>query len=294
MVKAWQIPTSKVGSATLSLYFRGRCMQRIRQKRHQYADLFSYNHMKIKHKALMAVLLAAVCLTACDKEEEYHEEYSSIEGEDAYTIVQNDLISTSFRVIELAEVFTGYQEIRSNREMALSFVESYFNTRRQIYYEFMDIDYWGKITLMDDGSFIVKPSYWKNYWIALNTPRELHIQSPQEHIYSAESTSDKGTWNIEAEVSNRYTKIYELTVDLKSDIFGTVKIALNEPLEMPMCKNGKGKLEPVSGKITITYRSNYADHVFEVEYNKNGKKFIMPDGTVKDVDPAPAYGYNEY
>ena len=250
--------------------------------------------MNIRH-AVLSVLLTAFCLTGCNPiEYEYHDEYTSDKVEDAYAIVQNDLISPSFRVIELAEVFSIYQEVRSNREVALSYVERYFNTNRQVYYEFMDIDRWGKITLMDDGSFTAKPSNWKYYWIAMNTPRDLHIQSPQEHFYSGSSTSDKGTWDIEAEVSNYYTKVTDLTIDLDSDAFGTVKIELKEPLEMPMCKNGRGKLEPVSGKITIRYKSKYANHTFEVEYNKNGKKFIMPDGTVKDVDPAPAYGYNEY
>ena len=87
---------------------------------------FNYNHMKIKHKALMAVLLAAVCLTACEPEEyEYHDEYTSSAVEDAYAIVQNDLISASFRVIELAEVFSGYQEIRSEREKALRYVDGF-------------------------------------------------------------------------------------------------------------------------------------------------------------------------
>ena len=251
--------------------------------------------MKTRHKALISALLTAFCLTACEPEEyEYHDEYTSSEVEDAYTIVQNDLISASFRVIELAEVFSGYQEIRSEREEALRYVESFFNTRRQIYYEFMDIDRWGRITLMDDGSFTAKASNWKYYWIAMNTPRELHIQSPEEHFYSASCTSEEGKWDIEAEIKNFYIKISELTIDVKSDILGSVKIELKEPLEMPMCKNGKGKLEPVSGKIAIKYKSTYANHTFDVEYSEYGKKFIMLDGTVKDVGPAPAYGWNEY
>ena len=79
--------------------------------------------MKTRHKALISALLTAFCLTACEPEEyEYHDEYTSSEVEDAYTIVQNDLISASFRVIELAEVFSGYQEIRSEREKALRYV----------------------------------------------------------------------------------------------------------------------------------------------------------------------------
>ena len=251
--------------------------------------------MMIRHTALFSAILAAFCLTACEPEEyEYHDEYTSSAVEDAYAIVQNDLISPSFRVIELAEVFTIYQEVRSNREVALSHVERYFNTNRQVYYEFMNIDRWGKITLLDDGSFTAKPSNWKSFWIALNTPRELHIQSPEEHHYSASCTSDEGTWNIEAEVKNYYIKISELTVDVKSDTFGSVKIETSEPLEMPICKNGRGKLEPVSGKITIKYKSRHANHTFDVEYNESGKKFIMRDGTVMDVDPAPAYGWNEY
>ena len=95
-------------------------------------------------------------------------------------------------------------------------------------------------------------------------------------------------------MKNYYIKISELTVDVKSDAFGSVKIETSEPLEMPMCKNGRGKLEPVSGKITIKYKSRHANHTFDVEYNESGKKFIMRDGTVMDVDPAPAYGWNEY
>ena len=256
---------------------------------------FNHSYMKTRLTILTSVLLAAFCLTACEPEEyEYHDEYTSSAVEDAYAIVQNDLISPSFRVIELAEVFTIYQEVRSNREVALSHVERYFNTNRQVYYEFMNIDRWGKITLLDDGSFTAKPSNWKSFWIALNTPRELHIQSPEEHHYSASCTSDEGTWNIEAEVKDYYIKISELTVDVKSDTFGSVKIETSEPLEMPMCKNGRGKLEPVSGKITIKYKSRHANHTFDVEYNESGKKFIMRDGTVMDVDPAPAYGWNEY
>ena len=71
--------------------------------------------MMIRHTALFSAILAAFCLTACEPEEyEYHDEYTSSAVEDAYAIVQNDLISPSFRVIELAEVFTIYQEDRKS------------------------------------------------------------------------------------------------------------------------------------------------------------------------------------
>lgn len=256
---------------------------------------FNYSHMKIRHIALVSAVLSAFCLTACDPDDyEYHDEYTSSEVEDAYTIVQTDLISASFRVIELAEVFSGYQEIRSEREKALRYVESFFNTRSRVYYEFIAIDRWGRIDLMDDGSFTAKPSNWKSYWIALNTPRELHIQMPQEHSYSASCTSEEGTWKIEAEVRDYYIRMSELTVDLESDRLGSVAIEVTEPLVMPMCNKGKGKLEPVSGKLAVRYKSRYADHSFEVEFQEYGKTFIMKDGTVKELDPAPAYGWNEY
>ena len=67
-----------------------------------------------------------------------------------------------------------------------------------------------------------------------------------------------------------------------------------EPMQMPMCSNGKGKLEPTCGRIRIRYRSSYADKVFEVEFHESGKTFILPDGTTREVEPQKAYGRNEY
>ena len=224
---------------------------------------------------------------------------SEIDTEEAvYTVVQNDLLSPAFRIVELAEVFSGYQKIRSNREAALNYVYGYFETRNYVYYEYMSIDRWGKVSLEMDGSYKAKPDYWKYYWIACNMNRQVHITMPQEHYYEAKGLADDATYEFKANVENSTITMTELHGHYETDLFGnprhTADVKILEPLQMPMCKDGKGKLEPVTGKIEIDYRSRHARRSFQVEFNQSNKTIILPDGTRRDADPEPGYGRNEY
>ncbi len=243
----------------------------------------------------MTVILLAAAMFSCQRiEYEYHDEYTSDKEEDVYRIVQNDLLSASFRLVELTEVFSGYQEIRSDREKALKYVKGFFDTSNYVYYEYMHIHDWGKIYLVEEGIYKATPEYWRSFWIALNTPRQVRIETTAPHCYSFASTEESAVWDIKAEVQDLTVRISELTVSIASDTFGTAAIETIEPMEMPMCSNGKGKLEPTCGRIRIRYRSSYADKVFEVEFHEDGKTFILPDGTTREVEPQKAYGRNEY
>lgn len=233
-------------------------------------------------------------LSCQEKEYVYHDVYDSDNEEDIYRIMLNDLITPSFRVMELAEVFSGYQEIRSDRETALRYVESHFGTRYYVYYEYMNIYDWGRIDLMDDGSFIATPANWRYYWIASNTPRELQIESPSAHCYTASCTTSTTTWDIEAEVKGERAVISTLTTDMNSDMYGYARMKVLEPLEMPMCSNGRRKVEPTSGKVKIWYRSPNADKIFEVEFHESGKTFTLEDGSTKEVEPEKVNSWKEY
>ena len=245
-------------------------------------------------KLLVTTFLASTLLSCQEKEFAYHDEYTSDKEEDVYRIVQNDLITPSFRIVELAEVFSGYQEIRSERERALNYVASFFDTRYYIYYEYMQISAWGRIDLLDDGTFKAKPEHSRYFWIAGNTPREVMIENPSAHCFSTSSISETALWNIEAEVKDDVIKTSDLNTLMTSDTFGMAKTETLEPLEMPMCSKGMQKQEPVAGKVKITYRSEYADKSFEVEFHENGKTFILPDGTTREVEPEKTYRWYEY
>ena len=252
-------------------------------------------------KAFISLGCAIFFIASCHLDDpilDYTDPYETDTEEAVYSIVQNDLISPAFRLVELAEVFSGYQEIRSNRELALSYVEMYFDTKYFVYYEYMTIDRWGNITLELDGSYKAKPDGWTKYWIACNMNREVQITMPQEHSYVATGVADGSVYEFKAEVENSTITMTELHAHYETDLFGKpahkVDIKVLEPLEMPMCKNGKGKLEPVAGKIEIDYRSRYAKRTFQVEFHPTNKTIILRDGTTRDVDPEPAYGRNEY
>lgn len=258
--------------------------------------------MKIKPAYILGAVMTMLLATACpEKEYTADPDLYEIDSERAvYTIVRNDLLSPSFRIIELAEVFSGYQEVRSEREKALRFVESYFDTRSQVYYEYMNIGNWGKIYLLQDGSFKATPEGgWRSWWIALNMPREVAIQTPQEHNYTTATTAEDGTatWNMTASVEDYTITVTELDACYEDELFGSYHIAeikILEPLTMPMCNQGQGKIEPVSGKISIRYRSPNANREFQVEFHECNKTFILPDGTTAEIEADSPYGYSEY
>ena len=257
--------------------------------------------MKRIFRILESLGCSMLLFTSCHHDDTLHEykDIYMIDTEEAvYSLVQNDLLSPSFRLVELAEVFSGYQEIRSDREAALDYVYGYFNTRNYVYYEFMSIYNWGRINLEFDGSYKAKPDYWKYYWIAGNMNREVHITMSQKHSYEAEGLADDAVYDFKASVENSTITMTELHAHYETDYFGKPRhkadIKVLEPLEMPMCQNGKGKLEPVAGKIEIDYRSRYARRNFQVEFHQSNKTIILPDGTTREADPEQAPGHNEY
>lgn len=258
---------------------------------HLRAGFKNYTIMKLK-----AILLAAVAVMtlSCGRHDVYIDKADPENEEEIYQIVHNDVISSSFRITELAEVFSIYQGVRSNRELALSHVEKYFGTTNSVYYEYMSVYEWGTINLLEDGTYTATPSNWRNYWIALKTPREVHIEMPQEHQYVAASTSEDVTWNIEAAVKDSRTiTISELDFKAGTDRYGTVEAELTEPMEMPMCRNGQRKLEPTSGRVKITYQAESFTKTFEVEFHEDGKTFFLQGNKTLEVGPEPAYR-NEY
>ena len=238
--------------------------------------------MKRFYTILSIAISVSLTMASChgNTDDEIYQDITSIDTEEAvYSIVQNDLLSPSFRIIELAEVFSGYQGIRSNREQALDYVYDFLGTRNQIYYEFMDIDRWGRIDFNIDGTYTVDPNYWKAYWIGCNMDRTVKIEMPMDHSYNASGTAENSTYEFSAEIT-------EDTHFIKLDLL--------EPLQMPMCRNGKGKLEPTDGKIQIDYQSRSARRTFQVEFHETYKTIILPDGSTRDAEPEKAYGWNEY
>lgn len=203
--------------------------------------------MKLK-TILLAVVTFAVL--SCNKYDIYVDKIDTENEEEIYQIVHNDVIASSFRITELAEVFSIYQGVSSNRDVALSHVAKYLGETYSVYYEYMTNYEWGTIKLLQDGTYTATSSNWKQYWIARNTPREVHIEMPQEHQYIATSTSEDATWNIEASVEDSKTiTISGLDFKASDSLYGTVEVELIEPMKMPMCRNGQRKLEPTSGRV---------------------------------------------
>ena len=89
--------------------------------------------LRIYVTILSIAISVSLTMASChgNTDDEIYQDITSIDTEEAvYSIVQNDLLSPSFRIIELAEVFSGYQEIRSNREQALDYVYDFLGTKR--------------------------------------------------------------------------------------------------------------------------------------------------------------------
>lgn len=258
---------------------------------HLRAGFKTYTDMKLK-----AIILAVLTVTvlSCERHEVHIDKVDPENEEGIYQIVLNDVISASFRITELAEVFSIYQGVRSDRELALSHVGKYFGTTNSVYYEYMSVYDWGTINLLDDGTYTASPSNWRSFWIAIHTPREVHIEIPQEHQYIAASISEDMTWNIEASVEDSgTTTISGLDFKARNDDYGTVEVKLKEPMQMPMCRSGHRKLEPTSGRVKITYRTTSFSKTFEVGFHQDGKTFFLQGNKTLEVGPEPTYR-NEY
>lgn len=244
----------------------------------------------------VAVILIATAISCKEKYEDTYQDPTKIDSEEAvYSIVLNDLLSPAFRIIELAEVYSGYQEIRSNRTQALEYIKGYLGSQNWVYYEYMDIDRWGKIELNDDGTFTAKPDFWRSYWIASNLDLRVNIESLEAHSYIAKSISTDNTYSFTAKLKDDTITMSNLSADFRMEAYRTsyAKLDIIEPLEMPMCKNGIRKLEPVSGIIKIDYSSSAATRVFKVEFHETNKTIILPDDTRRLAEPENT-NRNEY
>lgn len=121
--------------------------------------VWNINMMRIMRKTYRYIVMAAasLCLMSCKiyDDKEYVQEPGYIVAQDTYRAYVNEL----FMVAELADFFSGYQELREDREAAEAFAESYFGISLDwdscLFYEYADIPGHGSISLEDDGTFSV-------------------------------------------------------------------------------------------------------------------------------------------
>ena len=242
-------------------------------------------------KSIISFTGSVLILCSCT-EREYIDIYDSSDEADVYTIVHNDIIAQTFKHLELAEVFSGYQDIRSDRETAKAYVEKYFYASR-LFYEMMHVDNWGTITLEPDGSFISETWHWRRFWIMLGMEQKVHITAPEEHVYSFSSISDTGTWTCTGEIVDNVVTISELTFAFKDKSGGYARVDLLSPVTSPMCKNRKRKNEPISGSIQIIYTSDVMGEEFTrrftVTFHEKGKTLTLQDGVIRELGPETNY-----
>ena len=150
------------------------------------------------------ILAAAVSVASCKIYDD-----SDVLQEPAYMVVCNtyeDCISEIFKVAEISDFFSRYQEIRSDREAALELARSYFSyliTSDDLYYEEAVVSGWGRIVLNGDGSFTVytRHFFWSGHYGGRTFTYHVTPSGGRTYSLALEETDGDIDLHINAEVS---------------------------------------------------------------------------------------------
>lgn len=179
-----------------------------------------------------------------------------------------------FRVVEMADFFSAYQLIRSDRDASLALWREYFgNCSVSLYYEEASLGIpWGDIRVTgSEDTYLVSLETWgffeNDYLVTVHDGSfTVSVCKNDEVLYVAEMSVAEGV-------------VYVNSLNMVSDDGAGTEVAMKvvEPVAVSRCQEGAYAVYPEAGAISYVVRGKVNDE-FVVRYDGNGC-VIERDGT---------------
>ena len=170
-----------------------------------------------------------------------------------------------FRTAEMADFFSAYQLVRSDREASLALWEDYFGDRYVVLYyeEALPYEPWGKIAVTEtEHTYLVNFGGW-------NSISEYLVSVDGETFSVAAFVGEEEQYKAEMSVTGGVVSVNSLSV-VSDDGFGTtVTMEVLEPVSVTRCSHGEYETFPSSGAISYVLHGKVDDE-FVVRYDGNG------------------------
>lgn len=235
-----------------------------------------------------------MCAVSCEvyNDEQYMEEPGYILVQRTYS----DYIHDIFRVAELSDFFRQYQDIRSDREAAVSLAENYFHESfswdRCLYYEQADIDGWGKIELAKDGTFRVRSciGYNRIFNVSHLGGRRFAISFGSQGNKYDDLLSLSATVNCDEDWVTLETCSFSCS--FPDSGFCSVSSVESAPVRKGIVSGQGLTYAPQSGRLAYEYYDDYgSEDSFETSFSEDFQT-VERDGTVVKCLPVRYNSYN--
>ena len=184
--------------------------------------------------------------------------------EPAYMVVQpvyGAYVYEMFKAAELSYFFQQYQEIREDREAAVSFATEYFGMERNwdycLFYEEAEISGIGRILLNDDGSFTVDPSItFYRFFPSVGT-FTVTSEAPGRFIISSDAADGLPAGSVVSSVlcDDGYVTLEDFSLSLDTGEFRLDVVSVDgEPVKKLVAPDSIESYQAVSGSLSFIYK----------------------------------------
>lgn len=203
--------------------------------------------------------LAALCALSCDPYVYQPEDADMDPQYIVATHVYSELISDCLYAGEAAGIYSRYQEIRSDREAAKSFVEGYYGTIYELFYDYMRV---GGVYVAHDevsGEYTFRCSH---YFQCLSFNPYYHAKevSDGHFIFTCSndglSSYNKFTKSFDTCIEGETVVVSDFKMDYtKTDEGFSVEVSMPEgtSLRSPVIKDRRHKHYPAEGVLEIKF-----------------------------------------
>lgn len=260
----------------------------------------------MKKISVVFAALAALCALSCDPYVYQPEDADMDPQYIVATRIYSELIGDCLYAGETADVYSRYQEIRSDREAAKSFVEGYYGYVYELFYDYMRVG--GVYAAYDElsGEYTFQLSH---YFQCLSYNPYYHAEEVSDGHFDfscdkdGSSSYNKFTKSFSTCVEGETVVVSDFKMDYtKSDEGFSVEVSMPEgtSLRSPMIKDRRHKHYPAEGVLEIKFIPqrrpcefcyNYSIPAsYELKMTFHGDKFLLEDenGYSKEYEAKPA------
>lgn len=211
-------------------------------------------------RAVLTAFVASLCGCTIYSDEMYPEDPAA----DAFRSVYSETVDRFFRMTELCDFFSAYQEIKSDADAGLALAESYFGDNvYYLVYDRLSVTGWGVLGLSDDGSFLVGDSA-VELWPVIPVG---------DRTYVSDIVTASGSHSFRSSVRDGKVVLEALSVEYVAADGVKVSLELISPVSRDMCSCGQAPLWPDAGALEVMFSGQGADDFFTVRF-EDGARYM--------------------